>query len=164
MREAVNLAIDRDAIRDRLMNGQSSPDNQYMKQGQYGYDSSLPPVRFDPQQAKKLVAEAGYPNGFRLEIDCQNDRFVNDAAICQAIAQMLTRIGIATTPEVMPHAVWVPHANKHDFSFFTYFWTIDTPEPSIMLISQLATPDPSRGRGACPRRSGRSRARCCWSP
>jgi peptide/nickel transport system substrate-binding protein len=148
VREAVNLAIDRDAIRDRLMNGQSSPDNQYMKAGQYGYDPALPPVRFDPQQAKKLVAEAGYTNGFRLEIDCQNDRFVNDAAICQAIAQMLTRIGIATTPEVMPHAVWVPRANKHEFSLFTYFWTIDTPEPSIMLISQLATPDPARGRGA----------------
>jgi hypothetical protein len=127
---------------------ESSPDNQYMKAGQYGYDPALPPVRFDPAQAKKLVAEAGYPNGFRLEIDCQNDRFVNDAAICQAIAQMLTRIGIATTPEVMPHAVWVPRANKHEFSLFTYFWTIDTPEPSIMLISQLATPDPSRGRGA----------------
>ena len=61
---------------------------------------------------------------------------------------MLTRIGIATTPEVMPHAVWVPRANKREFSLFTYFWTIDTPEPSIMLISQLATPDADRGRGA----------------
>ena len=80
---------------------------------------------------------------FSSTIDCQNDRFVNDAAICQAVAQMLTRVGIATTPEVMPHAVWVPRANKHEFSLFTYFWTFDTPEPSIMLISQFATPDPS---------------------
>jgi peptide/nickel transport system substrate-binding protein len=48
----------------------------------------------------------------------------------------------------MPHAVWVPKANKHEFSLFTTFWTIDTPEPSIMLISQLATPDAARGRGA----------------
>ena len=148
VREAVDLAIDRAAIRDRIMNGQSDPDNQYMKPGQYGYDPALPPVRFDPQQAKRLLAEAGYPDGFRLTVACQNDRFVNDATICQAIAQMLTRIGIATTPEVMPHAVWVPRANKREFSLFTYFWTIDTPEPSIMLISQLATPDADRGRGA----------------
>jgi peptide/nickel transport system substrate-binding protein len=48
----------------------------------------------------------------------------------------------------MPHAVWVPRANRREFSLFTYFWTIDTPEPSIMLISQLATPDAARGRGA----------------
>jgi peptide/nickel transport system substrate-binding protein len=48
----------------------------------------------------------------------------------------------------MPHAVWVPHANKHEFSFFTTFWTFDTPEPSIVLISQFSTPDAARGRGA----------------
>ena len=61
---------------------------------------------------------------------------------------MLTRMGIATTPEVMPHAVWVPRTNRHEFSLFTYFWTIDTPEPSIMLISQPATPDAALGHGA----------------
>jgi peptide/nickel transport system substrate-binding protein len=148
VREAVNLAIDRVAIRDRIMNGQSDPDNQYMKPGQYGYDPDLPPPRVDPRRARQLLADAGYKDGFRLTVSCQNDRFVNDAAICQAVAQMLTRIGIAATPEVMPHAVWVPRANRHEFSLFTYFWTIDTPEPSIMLISQLATPDAARGRGA----------------
>ncbi len=148
VREAVNLAIDRGAIRDRIMNGQSDPDSQYMKPGQYGYDADLPPMHADPQAARKLLGDAGYPDGFRLVLSCQNDRFVNDAAICQAVAQMLTRIGIATTPEVMPHAVWVPRANRREFSLFTYFWTIDTPEPSIMLISQLATPDAARGRGA----------------
>jgi peptide/nickel transport system substrate-binding protein len=86
-------------------------------------------------------------------MDCQNDRFVNDAAICQAIAQMLTRVGITTTPEVMPHAVWVPRANRKEFSFFTTFWTFDTPEPSIVLISQFATADPARGLGAFNRGS-----------
>jgi peptide/nickel transport system substrate-binding protein len=148
VRAAVDLAIDRVVIRDRVMNGQSAPDNQLMRQGQYGYDPGLPPARYDPSQAKRLLTEAGYPNGFRLTMDCQNDRFVNDAEICQAIAQMLTHVGIVTTPEVMPHAVWVPRANKHEFSFFTTFWTFDTPEPSIVLISQFETPDPVRGRGA----------------
>lgn len=148
VREAVNLAIDRSAIRDRIMNGQSSPQNRSLLPGQYGYDPDLPPLRFDPADAKRLLADAGYPAGFRLTIDCQNDRFVNDATICQAVAQMLSRVGIATTPEVMPHAVWVPRANRHEFSFFTTFWTIDTPEPSIMLTSQFATFDAARGRGA----------------
>jgi peptide/nickel transport system substrate-binding protein len=148
VREAVDLAIDRDAIRDRVMNGQAAPDNQLMRRGQFGFDPDLPPTRHDPAEAKRLLTEAGYPNGFRLTMDCQNDRFVNDAAICQAIAQMLSHVGIVTTPEVMPHAVWVPRANKHEFSFFTTFWTFDTPEPSIVLISQFETADPARGRGA----------------
>lgn len=148
VRAAVDLAIDRDAIRDRVMNGQSAPDNQLMRPGQYGYDPNLPPPRYDPAEAKRLLAEAGYPDGFRLAVDCQNDRFVNDATICQTIAQMLTHVGIATTPEVMPHAVWVPRANKQEFSFFTTFWTFDTPEPSIVLISQFETMDAARGRGA----------------
>ncbi len=148
VREAVDLAIDREAIRDRLMNGQSAPDNQLMRAGQYGHDPDLPPVRYDPAAAKRLLAEAGYPNGFRMTMDCQNDRFVNDAIICQTIAQMLTHIGISASPEVMPHAVWVPRANHHDFSFFTTFWTFDTPEPSIVLLSQFASPDAARGHGA----------------
>jgi peptide/nickel transport system substrate-binding protein len=153
VRAAVDLAIDREAIRDRVMNGQSAPDNQLMRQGQYGYDPDLPPIRFDPLEARHLLAVAGYPSGFRLTMDCQNDRFVNDAAICQAIAQMLTHAGIATTPEVMPHAVWVPRANKKEFSFFTTFWTFDTPEPSVVLISQFETADAARGRGAFNRGS-----------
>jgi peptide/nickel transport system substrate-binding protein len=153
VRAAVDLAIDRDAIRDRVMNGQSAPDNQLMRQGQYGYDPDLPPIRFDPLEARHLLTVAGYPTGFRLTMDCQNDRFVNDAAICQAIAQMLTHAGIATTPEVMPHAVWVPRANRKEFSFFTTFWTFDTPEPSIVLISQFETADAARGRGAFNRGS-----------
>lgn len=153
IRTAVDLAIDRDAIRDRVMNGQSAPDNQFMRPGQYGYDPDLPPPRHDPIEARRLLAEAGYPDGFRLTMDCQNDRFVNDATICQVIAQMLTRVGIATTPEVMPHAVWVPRANRKEFSFFTTFWTFDTPEPSIVLISQFATADPVKGHGAFNRGS-----------
>lgn len=148
VRRAVSLAIDRAAIRDRVMNGQAAIDNQLMRPGQYGYDPNMPPARHDPAEARRLLAEAGYPNGFRLTMDCQNDRFVNDAAICQAVAQMLTRVGIVTAPEVMPHAVWVPRANRKEFSFFTTFWTFDMPEPSIVLISQFATADPARGRGA----------------
>ena len=148
VRAAGDLAIDRDAIRDRVMNGQSAPDNQLMHPGQYGYDPALPPPRYDAVEAKQLLTEAGNPSGFRLTMDCQNDRFANDRSICQAVAQVLTHVGIATSPEVMPQAVWVPRTNKHEFSLFTTFWTFDTTEPSVPLLSQFATPDPVRGKGA----------------
>src|SRR6202021_591014 len=74
VRQAINLAVDRGAIRDRLMNGMAAPDNQYMRPGQYGYDPDLPPLRFDPATAKRLLSDAGFPTGFHLAIDCQNDR------------------------------------------------------------------------------------------
>jgi peptide/nickel transport system substrate-binding protein len=119
-----------------------------MKPGQFGYDPDMPPARTDVTEAKRLLTEAGYPAGFHLIIDCQNDRFVNDAAICQAVAQMLVRIGITAQPEVMPHSVWVARGNRHEFSMHPYIWTLDAPEPSMMLVSQLATPDPVKGRGS----------------
>jgi len=147
VRQAIDMAIDRNAIRDRLMNGMAAPDNQYMRPGQFGYDPALPPLHVDPAGAKRLLAEAGFPTGFHLMVDCDNDRFVNDSMICQGVAQMLTHAGLTATPEAMPHAVWVPLANKHAFSLFTYFWTLDTPEPSVMLNSQLVTPDPVHGHG-----------------
>ncbi|NIR97834.1 MAG: ABC transporter substrate-binding protein, partial [Gammaproteobacteria bacterium] len=58
---------------------------------------NLPPEQYDPQEAKRLLAKAGYGDGFELTIHGPNDRYINDAKIAQAIAQMLTRVGIETS-------------------------------------------------------------------
>jgi peptide/nickel transport system substrate-binding protein len=147
VRRAFNLAINRDAIVQRLMNGQAVIDDQYMTKGTFGYNPDIKPWPYDPAQAKKLLAEAGYPNGFKLTIGCQNDRFVKDAQICQAVAQMITRIGVEATPELMPHSVWVGRVNRREFSFFTYFNLNDSGEPSVALLSMLSTYDPPHGAG-----------------
>ncbi|MFC0407087.1 ABC transporter substrate-binding protein [Roseomonas elaeocarpi] len=151
VRQAINLAIDRQAIVGRIMQGHAIATNQYMMPGEYGYSDRLPALRADPQGAHRLLAEAGFPDGFRLTLQCQNDRFVNDAAICQAVAQMLTRAGISAQPEVMPHAVWVGRANRREFSMFTYIWPLETGEPSGAFRNHLVTPtrmeDRSSNRG-----------------
>ncbi len=108
VRQALSLAIDRIAIRDRVMDGMSFPSGQIVPEGFGGYSSRIPVTAPDPAAARRLLAEAGYPNGFQLTIHCTNDRYVNDARICQAVGQMFTRIGVRTEVQVMPSAAFFP--------------------------------------------------------
>ena len=72
-----------------------------------GTSENLKPVAYDPARAKALLAEAGYPNGFGLTVHGPNDRYINDAKIAQAIGHMLTRIGITTQLEPLPHRAYL---------------------------------------------------------
>jgi peptide/nickel transport system substrate-binding protein len=147
VRQAITFAIDREAIAGRLMLGLAKRANQFMPRGSFGHADALEEIVFDPARARQLLAEAGHPNGFRLTIHCQNNRFINDEQICQAAAQMLTRIGIRTAVEAMPHNVHVTRARNREFSMWTGIWGIDTGEPSAPLTTLLATVDNAKGRG-----------------
>ncbi|SFK41058.1 extracellular solute-binding protein, family 5 Middle [Falsiroseomonas stagni DSM 19981] len=147
VREALSIAIQRDAIVDRVMGGQARIAGQFMPPGAYGHAPALGPPGFDPVRARALLAEAGYPQGFRLVIHCQNNRFVNDEQICQAVAQMLTRTGIRTTVEAMPHVMHVARSRNREFSFWTGLWNVETGEPTSPLVTLLGTVDEARGRG-----------------
>lgn len=95
VREAFYRAIDVEAIKRTVMRGQSRPSALMVGQGLNGYDQSMDVrPKVDPELSKKLLAEAGYPNGFETRMDCPNDRYVNDEAICQAAVAMLAKIGI----------------------------------------------------------------------
>jgi peptide/nickel transport system substrate-binding protein len=118
-----------------------------MAVGDYGYATRLPPIPFDLPRARTLLAEAGYPQGFQMVIHCQNNRFVNDEQICQAVAQMLTRAGVRTTVEAMPHAMHVTRSRNREFSFWTGLWGVETGEPTTPLVTLVATVDDARGRG-----------------
>ena len=95
VREAVVLAVDTKIINDKIMRGAAKPLGSLVATSINGYDESYgAPYKPDPERAKKLLAEAGYPKGFSVTMDCPNDRYVNDEKICQAVAGMLTRVGI----------------------------------------------------------------------
>lgn len=95
VREAFYRAIDVEAIKRTVMRNQSRPSALMVGQGLNGYDKELDVrAKFDPEMSKKLLAEAGYPNGFETGMDCPNDRYVNDEAICQASVAMLAKVGI----------------------------------------------------------------------
>jgi peptide/nickel transport system substrate-binding protein len=95
VRQALYQAIDMEAIKSRIMGGTSNIAGIMVAPGINGYDKKLDVrLKYDPDSSKKLLTEAGYPNGFEIGMDCPNDRYVNDEKICQAIVGMLARIGV----------------------------------------------------------------------
>ena len=95
VRQAFLKAIDVEAIRRAVMRGQSYPTALMVARGVHGRPDDLD-VRpgYDPEAARKLLAEAGYPDGFEVGMDGPNDRYVNDEAICKAVVSMLAKIGV----------------------------------------------------------------------
>jgi peptide/nickel transport system substrate-binding protein len=151
VRRALSKAINRQALVDRVMEGAARATGQLMPEGMFGYTPALKPEPYDPDGARKLLAEAGYPDGFALTLHGPNDRYVNDDQIAQAIAQMLSRIGITTRVETMPSAVYFTRANKLEFSLMLVGWGSDTAEASSPLKSLLATFSNEKGMGQANR-------------
>jgi peptide/nickel transport system substrate-binding protein len=148
VRRALSLAINRDGIRDRIMDGFAAPTGQLMPEGASGYDPALKPDKYDPEQARKLLAEAGYPHGFALTLHGPNDRYVNDSQIVEAIAQMWTRVGVKTAVDTMPSATYFSRAIRFEFSIRLTGWASDTGEASSNLTTLVASSNPDKGRGA----------------
>jgi peptide/nickel transport system substrate-binding protein len=151
VREALSLAISRDAIVERVMEGAAVPTGQLMPKGLFGYAAALKPDRHDPDAARKLLREAGWPDGFALTLHGPNDRYVNDEKVAQAVAQMLTRIGIQTTVVTMPAAAYFSRANRLEFSLMFVGWGSDTGEVSSPLKALLASYDRDKGLGTANR-------------
>jgi peptide/nickel transport system substrate-binding protein len=157
VRQAISKAIDRDAIVKRVMEGEAIKAGQLLPEGFFGVSPKLKPVAYDPNGAKKLLAEAGVPNGFRLTIHSPNDRYPNDAKIAEAVGQMLSRIGIDTQVVTMTQGVFFREASTGSpekgpkFSFILVGWGSGTGEASSPLKSLLATFDREKGMGASNR-------------
>ncbi len=106
VRKAISMAINRQAIVDRVMEGAAVPASQLEGSFIYGHNPDLKVEPYDPEGAKKLLAEAGYPNGFQITVRGPNDRYVNDAKIVEVVAQMLTRVGIKSKVATLPRSVY----------------------------------------------------------
>jgi len=151
VRKAISKAINRPAIVARIMEGLAVPASQMVPDGYEGTSTKLKPEAYDPKGAKALLAEAGYPEGFKITIHGPNDRYVNDGDITQAIAQMLTKIGIRTEVNTMPKAVYFGKASALEFSLMLVGWATDTGEQSNCIASLLHTYDKEKGFGASNR-------------
>jgi peptide/nickel transport system substrate-binding protein len=151
VRRAISKAINRQALVERVMEGAAVVTGQLMPEGMFGYTPALKPEPYDLDGARKLLAEAGYPDGFALTLHAPNDRYVNDEQIAQAIAQLLSRAGIATRVEAMPSSVYFTRASKLEFSLMLVGWAADTAEASSPLKALLATFSTERGMGTANR-------------
>lgn len=153
VREALSLAINRRAMTERLMDGAALPAAQLLPDGYFGTARNLVPTPHDPDKARALLAQAGYPNGFRLTIHGPNGRYTNDAKIIEAVAQMFTRIGIETHVETMVPATFFTRAaaQKPEFSMVLSGWGAGTGENSSPLKSLLMTYNRDKGTGGANR-------------
>lgn len=146
VRQALSLAINRQGIVDRVMQGAAQPSGQMMPPGANGYAEDIKPPPYDPNRAKALLAEAGYPNGLSITLIGPNNRYVNDAQIIQAIGQMWQRAGIKTTVEAMPFSVLAQRQARNDMSAMLIGWATSG-EPSTALRGNLTTRIPEKGFG-----------------
>jgi peptide/nickel transport system substrate-binding protein len=139
VRQALTVAINRDAIVDHVLQGGGRATGQLAVEGQLGYDPALKPPAFDPAAAKRLLADAGYQEGFRITLHSPNNRYVEDAKTAQAVAQFWTRIGVDTRVEVMPSNVFFTRAGKREFSAFLIGFGHSTGDAWLGLSQVLQT-------------------------
>ncbi len=152
VRQAFYQAIDMQAIKTRVMRGQSSPTGLMVGKGINGFDEKLNErVPYDPDGAKKLLAEAGYPNGFTVTMDCPNDRYVNDEAICQAVAAMMAKIGVKIDLVAQTRSKYFAEilGPKYNTSFYMLGWTPSTYDAHNALYNLMASRKDKRGQFNC---------------
>ncbi|MFI5011325.1 MAG: ABC transporter substrate-binding protein [Hyphomicrobiales bacterium] len=150
VRQAMQLALDLEAIKSKVMRGYSIPTGTPIAKEVNGYDpeigKSVPP---DIDKAKALMADAGYPNGFSVTLDCTNDRFMNDEATCVAISGFLSRIGIKAETRAQTTGKWAQQINPpgYNTSLVLVGYSPFTYDAHIFLASIIATRDAQSGRG-----------------
>ena len=127
VRQAMDLAIDADAIQRVVMEGLSFPAGMITSPGVLGNTPEQDaPMGFDLEKAKALMAEAGYADGFSVQLDCPNDRYNNDEKICQAAVGMLAKIGIDVTLEAITKAQHFPKIQNRETDFYMLGWGVPT--------------------------------------
>ncbi|GGJ04811.1 ABC transporter substrate-binding protein [Neoroseomonas lacus] len=148
VRRALSAAIDREALAERVMEGSAVPSGQWLPPGVYSFNPAVPVPAFDPEAARRLLAEAGFPEGFRLTLHTPNDRYPNDARTAQAIAQMWTRVGIRTEVAALPWASFSGRSSRQEFGMRLSGWGSSTGEASFAAIHIMGTYNREQRRGA----------------
>jgi peptide/nickel transport system substrate-binding protein len=148
VRQAFYQAIDIEGIKRVVMRGASSPTALMIAPGVNGFDANLNKrLPFDVEAAKKLMADAGYGAGFELGMSCPNDRYVNDAEICQAVAANLSRIGVKINLQAETKGTYFPKLLRGEHSFYLLGWTPSTYDAHNMLNGIVRCND-GKGAGA----------------
>lgn len=148
VRQAIDMAIDRKTLAEVSMEGLGAPVNQLVTSSIFGFNKALGPRKYDPAAAKKLLAEAGYPNGFRTQFSFTQDRLPGDSVVGAGIAQMLAAIGIDVQANAQPAAVFFPARTRAEYSFSMSGWGTLTGEAHYTLSSLVHSNDKEKRMGA----------------
>jgi peptide/nickel transport system substrate-binding protein len=151
VRAAFAHAINLDAIKKKVMRGAATPSGLMVAPQVNGHNPALnTPYSYDPAKSKKLLAEAGYPKGFGLTMDCPNNRYVNDEKICQAVTSMLAKVGIKVNLLAQPKSKYfgkVLAQNNYDTSFYLLGWTPGSMDSHNVYQNLLSCQNKGNKRG-----------------
>ncbi|MEM6635758.1 MAG: ABC transporter substrate-binding protein [Pseudomonadota bacterium] len=148
VRQAIDHAIDRETMVEIVLEGLGKPANQMMPPGFFGSSEKIPMPEYSPDKAKALLAEAGYADGFEVDLYCTADRLPGDGAICQGLGQMLTQVGIKTNVNAISRTVYFPAQARLEYSMFMNGWGTLTGEASYTLGGLAHSNDPEVKLGA----------------
>jgi len=149
VRKALSLALNRDLIAKRVMEGSATPASQMLPPIYPSGSKSLKPDAYDVAKAQALLKEAGWGDGFRIVLHATGDRYPNDSQVAQAIAQMWTRIGLKAEVEALPGSVFFTRASKQEFSAFAAQYGAEDSMNSLRAL--VATSDAAKGYGTANR-------------
>ena len=140
VRQALNMTIDREAIKRNIMRGLSVPAGILVAPGVNGHSAELDqPAKVDIEGAKKLLADAGYPNGFEVRLSCPNNRYVNDEEVCQAIVAMWARAGVKAQLAAENFATYSQKFQNFDTSLYMLGWGVATYDAQYSIQSLIRT-------------------------
>jgi peptide/nickel transport system substrate-binding protein len=123
VREAIYRAIDIQAIKQKIMRGQADPSALMISPFLFKLSDQFDRPGYDPEKSRQLLADAGYPDGFQVGMDCPNNRYVNDESICQAVVAMLAKVGVDVDLNAQPKAQYFGKVLGYDTSFYLLGWT-----------------------------------------
>jgi peptide/nickel transport system substrate-binding protein len=140
VRKALSMAIDRTAIQRSIMRGLSVPASLIIAPGVNGYNADLDKTGpADVEGAKKLLADAGYPNGLEFTLDCPNNRYVNDEEVCQAVVNMWAKIGVKAKLNAINFGPFIAKIQNFDTSAYLLGWGVATYDAQYSLQSLVMT-------------------------
>lgn len=148
VREAIDLAIDRKALAEIAMEGLGAPVSQMVTPSIFGFNKALGDRTYDQAVARKLLADAGYPSGFKIQFAFTQDRLPGDRQVGTSIAQMLAAIGIDASANAQPAAVFFPARTRGEYSMSMSGWGTLTGEAHYTLSSLAHSNDKDKKMGA----------------
>jgi len=147
VRKAIYMAINEEEIIKKIMRGHAAPAAQVPDPPTVGYRDDLKRLSYDPDMAKKLLAEAGYAQGFDITLSGPNDRYIQDAQIAEAVAKYLAKVGIRATLDVKPKSIFFPEVNQGKLSFYLIGWFDGTFDMGRTYFKLAHTRDMEKGYG-----------------